>query len=72
MEVLSAIAQAPVTVTTSFENPLDKQLKRLTGDGFNTAAWDLSEMGKAWENPVDFVLLTHRASGLDVKLMLKK
>lgn len=61
-----------IKVVTSHDNPLDRQLKALTGDGFNSIDWDLSEMGQKRETPVDSVLLKHRASGLVVKLMLKK
>lgn len=53
-------------VTTSTENPLDKQLKALTGDGYSLADWMHAERTE------DYILLKHIDTGLTVKWLLKK
>lgn len=56
----------PISITTSTENPLDKQLKALTGDGYSLADWMHTERTE------DYILLKHIDTGLIVKWMLKK
>jgi hypothetical protein len=56
----------PISITTSTENPLDKQLKALTCDGYSLADWMHAERTE------DYVLLKHIDTGLIVKWMLKK
>jgi len=56
----------PISITTSTENPLDKQLKALTGDGYSLADWAHAERTD------DYILLKHISTGLTVKWMLKK
>ena len=54
----------PISITTSTENPLDKQLKALTGDGYSLDWMHV-------ERTEDYILLKHN-TGLIVKWMLKK
>jgi hypothetical protein len=56
----------PISITTSTENPLDKQLKALTGDGYSLADWTHPERTE------DYILLKHIDTGLTVKWLLKK
>ena len=56
-----------LTITISTANPLDKQLKALTGDGWNAIDWERIQGAT-----IDLDMVKHRKTGLVVKIQVDR